>query len=582
MNLRSICFACVLLSVVSGRIAAQSAVETSADDSPAEATGALSPSAQRVAAVLDRFVNDDTIAVAAVQIDTAWITGLDRYLTEGAGSDGFSVGSLPNSEPAVALFKRLRTQGAREAVLVLGQNDIDPTLGPLFVLTTEEPMQSGGVARQLEQMLKEGEGDLLRVKVRTMGGWVLFGQAATLTAYEQVKPADRPGLTQIATELDAPRTAADSPQAVAAVSPSEGTRRVMAAMWPDLPKPFSRLDAELMGQWKYLKGSLRGGAAWQLNLKADAGSEQAAMTIADVAEVLRDGIASQIPPPRDAEAGAPAGTDDAVDLKQAVTDVLQVKRRGSLLTMQIKHDDKSVVDLVTNGLIVSLDRARQAALRQEQVYNAKCLALGMLNYESAMRHFPASAAYVDEQNKPLLSWRVAILPYLDEGELYDQFHRDEPWDSPHNRKLLKEMPALFGDARHPELAASGKTTFAVPVHVESAFPPVTDQTKALRTEIDGRVVLRPEGIRFRDLKDGSSRTIMIVTLPVDQAIEWTRPVDWNVDLTRAWEQLQGGQTDRVVNVRCDGAVVVLDVEENRDADQFYKLITRDGGEVIEE
>ena len=43
--------------------------------------------------------------------------------------------------------------------------------------------------------------------------------------------------------------------------------------------------------------------------------------------------------------------------------------------------------------------------------------------------------------KPLLSWRVHLLPFLEENELYEQFKLDEPWDSPHNIKLLDQMPA---------------------------------------------------------------------------------------------------------------------------------------------
>ena len=63
-------------------------------------------------------------------------------------------------------------------------------------------------------------------------------------------------------------------------------------------------------------------------------------------------------------------------------------------------------------------------------------------FQDAHGHFPAPAiAHAD--GTPLLSWRVAILPSLGYQSLYNRFRLDEPWDSPHNRALLSQMPAEF-------------------------------------------------------------------------------------------------------------------------------------------
>jgi RNA polymerase sigma factor (sigma-70 family) len=85
---------------------------------------------------------------------------------------------------------------------------------------------------------------------------------------------------------------------------------------------------------------------------------------------------------------------------------------------------------------------QQAAARQTRE-NLKKLALGFHNYVDVMGAFPPSAIYSPDGTSPLLSWRVALLPYIDEGELYKQFRLDQPWDSPHNKKLLAKMPAVF-------------------------------------------------------------------------------------------------------------------------------------------
>jgi RNA polymerase sigma factor (sigma-70 family) len=74
--------------------------------------------------------------------------------------------------------------------------------------------------------------------------------------------------------------------------------------------------------------------------------------------------------------------------------------------------------------------------------NLKQLALAMHNYNDVNQHLPL-AATVGKNGRALLSWRVELLPYLGERTLYKQFKRDEPWDSPHNRKLLSKMPAVF-------------------------------------------------------------------------------------------------------------------------------------------
>src|SRR5437773_109335 len=82
--------------------------------------------------------------------------------------------------------------------------------------------------------------------------------------------------------------------------------------------------------------------------------------------------------------------------------------------------------------------------------NLKQIGVAFHNYLSAHGTFPASAIY-GKDGKPLLSWRVALLPYLEKGNLYREFKLDEPWDSPHNLKLLDKMPKVYapvaGDAK---------------------------------------------------------------------------------------------------------------------------------------
>ncbi|MGH7173828.1 MAG: DUF1559 domain-containing protein [Gemmataceae bacterium] len=74
--------------------------------------------------------------------------------------------------------------------------------------------------------------------------------------------------------------------------------------------------------------------------------------------------------------------------------------------------------------------------------NLKKLALAMHNYNDTYNRLPL-AATVGKNGKALLSWRVELLPFIEQQALYNQFKRDEPWNSPHNLKLLSKMPAVY-------------------------------------------------------------------------------------------------------------------------------------------
>ena len=77
----------------------------------------------------------------------------------------------------------------------------------------------------------------------------------------------------------------------------------------------------------------------------------------------------------------------------------------------------------------------------------------------------------DKAGKPLLSWRVLILPYLEQQALFKEFHLDEPWDSEHNRTLIAKMPAIYRcPLESAEAARQGKTRYLAPRGPSTIFP----------------------------------------------------------------------------------------------------------------
>lgn len=119
------------------------------------------------------------------------------------------------------------------------------------------------------------------------------------------------------------------------------------------------------------------------------------------------------------------------------------------------------------------------------------------------------------QSRPLLSWRVHLLPYLGQGELYKKFNLNEPWDSPTNRPLLNQMPEVYATTMSKVNAGVGKTFYRGFSHAGAIFEkPRNPGEQAPR-------------ISLQAIPDGTSNTILVVD--AGESIEWTKPedLDWS-------------------------------------------------------
>jgi hypothetical protein len=184
----------------------------------------------------------------------------------------------------------------------------------------------------------------------------------------------------------------------------------------------------------------------------------------------------------------------------------------------------------------------------------KQIALALHNYHDTYRTFPA-AAITDKNGKPLLSWRVAILPFIEEDNLYKEFKLNEPWDSKHNKALLKKMPKLY----LPKGAKTRKpnTTFYRGFVGNGAFFDLK------------------QGTRIADITDGTSNTFMVVE--AGEAVPWTKPDDLTFDPKKKLPKLGGLCKDGFHVAFADGSVVFL--KKKIDDKILHPYITRAGGEV---
>lgn len=409
----------------------------------------------------------------------------------------------------IGLYESIRKAGFAELYWVV---QLDERSEPCFSLVI--PVSSGADEKALRKTL-----DFRDEVGQTVGGCLVFrhsqGRWERRNRALQFHATDRP-------ELVKAFEAAGDTTAQVLLIPSKDIRRALEETMPVLPKQVGGGATKSVTRG-LLWAAMGVNAPPAVSLRLVVQSEDAA-----AAGAMQKQVAAWL----DMGSQNARVRELCPGFKDAIA-ALTPKVADAQLIVELDDKQSAFARAAAELIAAQINLARRAAIKAQSCNNLKQIVLGMLNYESAHATYPPQAS-VGPDGKPLLSWRVHILPFMEQNELYKQFHLDEAWDSPHNRTLIDKMPAVY---RLPlsKIQEKGKTNYLAAVGNGAAF----NVGKATPV---------------KDIKDGTSDTMLVLEVDDDHAVTWTKPDDWAYDPKDPLQGIGRFWKDSFQTAFCDGAV----------------------------
>jgi hypothetical protein len=321
---------------------------------------------------------------------------------------------------------------------------------------------------------------------------------------------------------------------------------------PDnLPPEFRPLQPLSKAKWIALEGSLTDGVKLGIKVNCDKEKDVADMQKAlEAGQTMLAGFLAGILKQKGVREDTPS-TAKLMDQVLATLKSARIEAKGQLVqaNLQIKVDS----ELLATAMDEAAATIKLAAARAKSTNNLRQIAIAMLSMESNDGVLPTSAIY-SKAGKPLLSWRVAILPYIEQNTLYEQFKLDEPWDSEHNKKLLDKMPNVYAPTTG-DLKDRTKTYYKVFVGKSAAFEENTP-------------------LKIAAFTDGLSNTILAIE--AGDPVPWTKPDDIPFDLKKPLPKLAGPFKGFTLAVFADGHA--MSIPATADPKKLLGSITRDQGD----
>ena len=258
-------------------------------------------------------------------------------------------------------------------------------------------------------------------------------------------------------------------------------------------------------------------------------------------------------------------------------------------SFRVSHCAGVALALLALAGVYGVAKLREAGRRTSCLCNLMNLSLALTNYESSYGSFPP-AFIADSQGRPMHSWRVLILPYLDRADLYERYRFDEPWDGPNNIKLLDEMPRVFACPSHSpdarEFAGIGQRAGIGLASVFACGSAVPSE-RARRRFTSYTAVFGPHcmfrgsaPVVLSDVRDGLGATLLIGEV-TDANIPWTKPEDIDIGQHPRLGDRIGFRSEHNAGVNfglADGRPRCIRLDTPQQI--LDGLYTRDGGETI--
>jgi hypothetical protein len=498
------------------------------------------PAAKAAAGALD-YMPADAVAVISTRVADLWNHPAFKAALEKKGKD---------LDPVQQFTKSFGVPpDAVERFTFVEQVAKGPEQ-PLAFLTTAQPYDKKAILAAVDAKEQQAGDRTIYVKNPDVAlcfldeRTVLYSNLAVLQSYLKRPPAKDGPLAPVR-KLAAEKhvvVVGVSTAALAAHFPTGATAPDWAR--PLLKSELATLTVDLDGQ---VKVEARAAFANEADAKAGATAANDALDVfrgqfvEAVKELTKDDDAPKL----------------AALLQDAKAALREAKAEQKGTAVEVAASLKLDPDATPGAVAEAVDRIHKAAKQVVIANDLKQLALGTISYADTWRGNMPPAAIYDKDGKALLSWRVAILPYIDQQDLYKQFHLDEPWDSDNNKKLLERMPETFAP-KDSEAFKKHETHFQAFVGKESVFE-------------KGVPIHYPASIT-----DGTSNTIMFVE--AKQSVPWTKPEDVPFDEGKLLPKLGGLSKGGFFAAFCDGSVRFLPATLKEET--LHALVTRSGGEVI--
>jgi hypothetical protein len=432
--------------------------------------------------------------------------------------------------------------------------------GPVLWVTTRKPVDAAAVAKSLSRDGKPAESlgsGLFKVAV---GEFEYVQQAVPKGVYLVPRGADRARVDEVLRGLaDTPRPEVGTYPTVMLTLQRPILESVAGPLPPELKDVISitfeatlRGESEMKAHVTFRTRDLAAAEALRPKMKGLLG------TLAAWADAKSKQLAQQ---PQDGGTPGPLLELVAGAMRKADLSVQTGATPGVRASATV--DAPELVGRVMVALPESVFAGGAIGGNARAINNLKQIGLAMHNYHDTHNHLPANSYAKD--GTPLLSWRVHILPYIEQNALYQQFKLDEPWDSPNNKPLLNTVVQVYAIPGRPapNVNETFFRAFIGPKNVKPDYRPLLTEGES-------------KGPTLVQIPDGTSNTFMVVE--AGKAVPWTKPDDLEYDGVMAVPTL-GGPSGQFLALFCDGSVRTGN--RNRNAESTLRgYITIGGGEVV--